>query len=197
MAGGAVLCPAEDEHVASSRGEVLAALLIRAALESTLQVRFIQDTFSDGLDQLQAEDDEGSFSSWHRLLPPTVELPAFLDAASAERAQAYDYTFGPGSKEKVDFVRGDEASFAPFAGQKSLACLCLTPSTSAEVCSRMSFPRYRVALLVPFRDRGHNVAPFLAYMHAFLRRKCIQFRIYFISQVRLSRISNIMLSIPK
>ncbi len=42
---------------------------------------------------------------------------------------------------------------------------------------------YHVAVLVPYRDREWNVRPFLAYMHPMLARQCIEYQIFFITQV--------------
>ncbi len=40
-----------------------------------------------------------------------------------------------------------------------------------------------MAVLVPYRDREWNVRPFLAYMHPMLARQCIEYQIFFITQV--------------
>ncbi len=39
------------------------------------------------------------------------------------------------------------------------------------------------AILVPFRDRHQHLELFIDYLHPFLRRQCIHFKIYLISQV--------------
>ncbi len=42
---------------------------------------------------------------------------------------------------------------------------------------------YRTAILVPYRDRGDQLGPFLRHMHAFLQKQCLLYQIYFVSQV--------------
>ncbi|XP_071536173.1 beta-1,4-galactosyltransferase 4-like [Panulirus ornatus] len=42
--------------------------------------------------------------------------------------------------------------------------------------------RFKVAIIVPYRDRQHQVGPFLNHMHTFLRRQQLNYSIYFVEQ---------------
>lgn len=44
-------------------------------------------------------------------------------------------------------------------------------------------PRYKVAIVVPYRDRDLHLRLFLNYMHPFLQKQQIEYRIYIIEEV--------------
>ncbi|XP_047997965.1 beta-1,4-galactosyltransferase 3-like [Leguminivora glycinivorella] len=46
-------------------------------------------------------------------------------------------------------------------------------------------PRFSTAIVVPYRDRAEQLRMFLIYMHTFLRRQLIHYRIFIIEQVGL------------
>ena len=46
--------------------------------------------------------------------------------------------------------------------------------------------RQRVAVIIPFRERGQHLATLLPVLHAMLRRQQLQYTIYVIEQVSLS-----------
>ncbi|KAM3957818.1 beta-1,4-N-acetylgalactosaminyltransferase bre-4 [Aphomia sociella] len=44
-------------------------------------------------------------------------------------------------------------------------------------------PKFSSAVIVPYRDRAEQLRGFLVYMHTFLRRQCIHYRIYVVEQL--------------
>ena len=55
-------------------------------------------------------------------------------------------------------------------------------SYSPASCGRT--PSTRSAILIPYRNRSENLRIFLGYMHPFLQRQDVEYKIYVISQVR-------------
>ena len=43
----------------------------------------------------------------------------------------------------------------------------------------------RTAIVIPYREREENLKSFLAWMHPFLQRQDIEYKIYMVSQVRI------------
>ena len=48
---------------------------------------------------------------------------------------------------------------------------------------------HRTAVVVPFRRRMENLESFLAYMHPFLMKQAIEYKVYVISQVMEDTVS--------
>ena len=56
---------------------------------------------------------------------------------------------------------------------------------SADFCNKENVANISsVAIIVPYRDRYENFQRFICYIHAFLMRQKIEYKIYVVSQVK-------------